>query len=235
MLFLAMQVTTPRFCQLCAGALVERLVQSEQRIRPVCGQCGAIAYRNPQVLVSTVVGVEDRVLLCQRAYAPAAHRWGLPGGFLECGETLEEAAARETFEETGVRLSPGALRLHALSTLPEIGEVYVGFVAALPAASPLVCGPECLDVRFFAEAEMPWDELTYPDVGAYLRLYFRERQNAESGVHFCRLNSTETLRHTYQIAGSFEVRTARVHAFGKADPSELPLTAAEAEPPDRPR
>lgn len=230
-----MTALTPRFCQVCAGPLVERLLQSEQRLRPICVQCGAVAYRSPHVLVSTIVGVDDRVLLCRRAYAPAAQRWGLPGGFLECGETLEEAAARETFEETGVRLDAAALRLHALSTLPEISEVYVGFVAALSEPSALVCGPECLDVRFFAESEVPWDELTYPDVAAYLRLYFRERQSAELGVHFCRLDSSGTLRHTYQIAGSFDVRTVRDHAFAKVDPSELPLTAAAPEPPDRPR
>jgi ADP-ribose pyrophosphatase YjhB (NUDIX family) len=230
-----MGAITPRYCQLCAGALVERLVQPEQRIRTVCAQCGAVAYRNPQVLVSTIVGVDERVLLCRRAHAPAAQRWGLPGGFLECGETLEEAAARETFEETGVPLNAAALRLHALSTLPEISEVYVGFVSTLPALPQIVVGPECLAVGFFAEAEVPWDELTYPDVAAYLRLYFRERQSAGFGIHFCRLDSSETQRHTYQIASSFEVRTVRDHRFAAADASEPPLTAAVPEPADRRR
>lgn len=185
----------------------------------------------PQVLVSTIVGAGDRVLLCRRAYAPAAQRWGLPGGFLECGETLEQAAARETLEETGVRLDPTALRLHALSSLPEISEVYVGFVTAVPESTELVCGSECLDVQFFRESEVPWDLLTYADVAAYLRLYFREREAASFGVHFCRLDSNDTLRHTYQVSGTFEVRTVRdTHRFAKAEPSEPPLTAAACEP-----
>jgi len=204
-----MSSPTPRFCGLCGGPLLERLVESEQRLRSVCSQCGVIAYRNPQVLVSTIVAAGERILLCQRAHDPAAGRWSPPGGFMECGETLEEAAARETFEETGVRLNPRELRLHTVSTLPEISEIYVGFIAMLAEAPALVCGPECTTVGFFEEAAVPWTDLTYPDVGEYLRMYFREFRTRQHDIHFNRLDAAGVVSSTYRVAGVDEVRRLR--------------------------
>jgi ADP-ribose pyrophosphatase YjhB (NUDIX family) len=147
-------------------------------------------FQNPRVLVSTIVALGESILACRRAHEPAAGLWALPGGFMECAETLEEAAARETFEETGGRLAPTTLRLHAVSTLPEISEVYVGFLAVLTQPPKLVCGSECRAVRFFEEADMPWAKLSYPDVGEYLRVYFQEHRQDTHVVHFSRLDAS---------------------------------------------
>jgi ADP-ribose pyrophosphatase YjhB (NUDIX family) len=159
-----------------------------------------IAYENPRVIVSTIVAQQDAVLLCHRADPPAAGRWALPGGFLECGESLQEAAARETFEETGIRLSPQGLSLHVLSALPELAEVYVGFRIELSEPAALVCGSECMAVRFFEESAVPWSELSYPDVAEYLRVYFRERRESAHAVHLTRLDATGVEGSAYRIA-----------------------------------
>jgi ADP-ribose pyrophosphatase YjhB (NUDIX family) len=206
-----MSSRTPRFCAHCAGPLACDFIESEQRSRLRCSDCGGIAYRNPQVLVSTIVCVGEGILLCKRKNAPAAGTWALPGGFMECDETLEEAAARETFEETGVHLSPRALQLHAVSTLPEISEVYVGFVASMEMEAPpeLVCGPECSAVHFFDEVSVPWGELSYPDIGAYLRVCFRELQQRQRVVHFSRLDASGVVSHAYQVAAVVETHRSR--------------------------
>lgn len=205
-----MSAPIPRFCGLCGGPLVERFVDAEQRVRPVCAHCAEIAYRHPLVLVSAIVAAGDRVLLCRRISPPAAGRWALPGGFMECGETLEEAAARETFEETGVRFNPRELRLHAVSTLPEISEVYVGFLATVAEDTDPVCGSECTEVRFFVETAVPWTELAYPDVGDYLRLYFRERRSGAHAIHFSRLDAAGVVSKAYRIAEIEDSRRQRV-------------------------
>lgn len=192
---------TPSFCGLCGAKLVERFLENEERTRLVCVQCGAVSYRSPQVLVSTIVAAGGRVLFCRRACPPAEGLWAPPGGFMECGEALEEAAARETFEETGVHIPPMQLRLHAVSTLPDISEVYVGFVAEVAEDVRLVCGSECSAVRFFHEADVPWDKLAYPDIGGYLRLYFNEHRAGENIIHFSRLNSAGVVRTAYRISG----------------------------------
>ena len=198
--------------------MLDRLVESEQRVRRVCAQCGTIAYSNPQVLVNTIVASGDRVLLCRRAGPPAAGRWALPGGFMESGETLEEAAARETCEETGVRLDAGELRLHAVVSLPQISEIYVGFLATVAEHTDLLCGSECTEVRFFSEADVPWTDLSYPDIGVYLHIYFRERRSGAHEMHFSRLDADSVVDKIYRIADVEEARWQRpVSAATKSD------------------
>ena len=63
----------------------------------------------PWVGVGVVVWRGDRVLLVRRGNPPRLGQWGLPGGAQEIGETLFEAARREVFEETGVKIRPTAI------------------------------------------------------------------------------------------------------------------------------
>ncbi|MGH9305267.1 MAG: NUDIX hydrolase [Acidimicrobiales bacterium] len=56
----------------------------------------------PQVCVGGIVRDGDSLLMVRRGHGPAAGRWSLPGGRLESGETLAEAAVRELLEETGI-------------------------------------------------------------------------------------------------------------------------------------
>lgn len=56
----------------------------------------------PQVAVGAIVFKDDKVLLVLRANPPAKEQWAIPGGRVELGETLQEAAEREIKEETGI-------------------------------------------------------------------------------------------------------------------------------------
>lgn len=60
-----------------------------------------------QAAVGAVVFHEGRVLLVRRGQAPASNQWAIPGGRVELGETLQRAAEREVWEETGVRIAAG--------------------------------------------------------------------------------------------------------------------------------
>ena len=73
------------------------------RIRETCPQCGHIfqRYRNPIPAVDIIIEYQSQGLVLIKRKKPP-HGWALPGGFVEYGESLEEAATREEREETGL-------------------------------------------------------------------------------------------------------------------------------------
>jgi 8-oxo-dGTP diphosphatase len=88
------------YCPRC-GTLMERRV-IDNREREVCPACGFIFYRNPVPAVGVVVALEGKLALVRRRYEPRAGCWALPAGFMELGESTEDAAIRECHEETGL-------------------------------------------------------------------------------------------------------------------------------------
>jgi 8-oxo-dGTP diphosphatase len=90
----------PVYCPRC-GTLMERRV-IDDRDREVCPACDFIFYRNPVPAVGVVVALEGKVVLVRRRYEPRAGCWALPAGFMELGESAEDAAIRECHEETGL-------------------------------------------------------------------------------------------------------------------------------------
>ena len=66
----------------------------EYPVRPICG-------------VGVIVQNDGRVLLIQRGKPPGLGTWGLPGGAVELGEALRDAAAREVREECGIEIAMG--------------------------------------------------------------------------------------------------------------------------------
>lgn len=69
-----------------------------------CRSCGFVDYQNPKACVAVLILQGDKILLARRGIEPAKGRWDIPGGFVEAGETVEEAVLRETLEETRLRV-----------------------------------------------------------------------------------------------------------------------------------
>ncbi len=143
---------------------VRRVPEGDNRERLICADCGHIAYENPKVVVGSVVVANDAVLMCRRAIEPRRGFWTLPAGYLEHGETLEEGAAREAWEEAQAEIAvDGILGVFSIS---RIGQVQVIFRArfAAPDVPRFAAGPESLEVALFPWSGIPYGEVAFPSV-----------------------------------------------------------------------
>ena len=179
----------------------ERVRQADDdRDRLVCRDCGYVAYENPKIVVGSVVAVPDGaggegVLLCRRAIEPRQGFWTLPAGYMEMGETVEEGARREAWEEARARIrTEGVLAVYSVS---RIGQVQVMFRARLEEPG-FEAGPESLEVRAFAWNDIPWDELAFPTVRWALNAWREGAGHPGPAV----LNPPEDLRGTRPLPGS---------------------------------
>jgi ADP-ribose pyrophosphatase YjhB (NUDIX family) len=143
---------------------VHGIPEGDNRERLICADCGHIAYDNPKVVVGSVIVTDGAVLMCRRAIEPRRGFWTLPAGYLEHGETLEEGAAREAWEEAQAEIAlDGILGVFSIS---RIGQVQVIFRARFAAsgAPRFAAGPESLDVALFSLPGIPRDEIAFPSV-----------------------------------------------------------------------
>ena len=168
-----------KYCSDCGNPVSLKIPSGDTRERHVCDHCGTIHYQNPRIIAGTLPIVGDKVLLCRRAIEPRLGFWTLPAGFMENGETTQQAAARETVEEADARVDIQGL--YMVFNLPQISQVYIFFRADVIDGQYGV-GVESLESRLFEEHEIPWNELAFPTIGRALKYYFSDRQSGQFPV-----------------------------------------------------
>ncbi len=164
------------FCSHCGHTVSLGIPEGDDRKRHICGSCETIHYQNPNIITGCLPIHEDKVLLCRRAIEPRHGFWTLPAGFMENGETTEQGALRESWEEARANIECHGL--YTLFNLPQISQVYMFYRGTLSDLN-FGAGPESLEVALFAEHEIPWGELAFPVVKKTLRHYFSDRENQE--------------------------------------------------------
>lgn len=155
------------FCPRCAAPLVEKIPELDSRPRRVCSKCAFVVYVNPKIAAGTVPVRDGRVALIRRGVEPARGSWTWPCGYVEIDESVEDAAARETREESGlvVRLG-GLLGTYSYPVRPEEGpSPTTGLVvmswATADVEGDLVAGDDAVDAAWFDVAKIPWAELAF--------------------------------------------------------------------------
>ena len=137
----------------CAGCGIPLELRSlEGSVRPVCPRCGRVVYYDPKVAATAVVERAGLVLMLRRAVETGYGLWSLPGGYVDRGEVVEQAAAREVLEETGLQVEIGGL----VGLFSEEGHpVVVAAYAALETGGKLEAGPEALELGFYPLDALP--------------------------------------------------------------------------------
>ena len=112
-------------------------------------------HKGPRVTVDSIVIRDAKVLLVRRKWPPPG--WALPGGFVDRGETVEQAVCRETLEETGLVVTR-LRQLHAYSDPRRDPRQHtVGIVFEVETTGEPVAGDDAAECRFFAFDALPPD------------------------------------------------------------------------------
>ena len=136
------------FCGVCGGACTPRSAGHAM----ACTVCGAQHFPRTDPAVIMLVHRADRVLLGHSARFPKATMYSTLAGFVEPGESLEEAVAREVLEESSVQV--GAVRYHSSQPWPFPASIMLGFYAEGLTDQVVIDATELRDARWFTRAEL---------------------------------------------------------------------------------
>lgn len=114
------------YCSYCGAAFPEGLAWPR-----TCPACGSVSYRNPLPVCVVLLPVDGGLLLIRRTNAPQVGNLALPGGFINVGESWQEAGARELWEETGIRIAPAGIRLYDVQSAPDGTVLIFGLASAV--------------------------------------------------------------------------------------------------------
>jgi ADP-ribose pyrophosphatase YjhB (NUDIX family) len=138
-------------CRHC-GAVLQALTFPDGRSREQCGRCGAIAWRNPAPVGMALIEQDGRLLLIRRAADPLAGYWAPPAGYVECGESVEEAVAREVREETGLDIALEGLQ--GVWSRGDVDVLILAYRARIVGGRP-EAGDDAREIAFFAPGMLP--------------------------------------------------------------------------------
>jgi 8-oxo-dGTP diphosphatase len=163
-----------RFCPVCGQPLEPRVLKLGEPMRLVCtsAACGFVFYLDPKVAVGTIIRMpDDRIVLVKRAIEPGYGLWVFPGGYVDRGEDVRLAAVREAREEAGIEVRLEALV--GIYSYPGSTPVVIVYRATWTGGE-LAVDDENSEIRTFAAADLPWNEMAFRSTREALRDYLRE-------------------------------------------------------------
>ncbi len=163
-----------RFCVVCGSPLtLRRWTEGDGAMQLCCSgvKCAHVHFLDPKVAAGVIATIQGGAVLVRRAHNPGKGLWTFPGGFVNRGEVVPAAAAREAREEAGVKVAVDALLgVYSFKENPTVLIVYTGAVTA-GAPRPLA---ETTEVKIVSPEEIDFAELAFDATRAAMRDW-RER------------------------------------------------------------
>ena len=155
----------PEYCGFCGGRL-----QRPEVGPALCPECKRVAYSDPKLAAACIVCINSKLLLVRRAIEPQIGKWSFPSGYVNRGEQVELAAAREVLEETAVEVVTNWLvGLYSQEGASVVLAVYDARVTG----GEMRAGKETMEVGLFEFNELP--ELAFQHDGRILDDWRAER------------------------------------------------------------
>ncbi|THB78234.1 MAG: NUDIX domain-containing protein [Desulfobacteraceae bacterium] len=160
-----------KFCPVCGTPFIKRRLISHEPERLVCPSCDFILYLDPKLVACTIARTKNGIVLQQRNKSPKRGYWVLPGGFVDRGETLEQAAIREFYEETGLHTRIDSLI--GTYSYPGQANIIIVFNSRITGGILRPCH-ESMSVAEFAVNRIPWDDLAFDTTKNALQTYVKK-------------------------------------------------------------
>lgn len=167
-----------RFCPGCGAESLEADSAKSWR----CTACGFRYFHNVAVAVALLLKVGDDLLFARRAHEPGAGLLDFPGGFVDSGETLEQAMVRELAEELGLEVEPTALRyaFSGCNRYPFANVTYLTsdafFLLELAERPLLQCADDVAEAQWHPLTSIPWEQLAFATVAQAVERLLEDEQ-----------------------------------------------------------
>lgn len=148
-------------CPRCGSAITKDPPRSLR-----CATCDFVMFFNPKPVAAAIPQTADgEIILLRRGFDPGAGLWTFPGGFVDLGESVPEAAKREVREEICIDVEITRLvGVYSRATDRVLLVVYAATALGAPQATD-----EAPEVRAFRPDALPWDEMAFWSTTAALR------------------------------------------------------------------
>jgi NADH pyrophosphatase NudC (nudix superfamily) len=173
-----MQNTHPlkvvKFCPKCGSAEFKAFGERSQ----LCETCGFHLYHNSSAAVAALVNNgSGKIMLVTRGVEPNYGKLDLPGGFVDPEESAENAVKRELFEELGLKIKSmkylGSAPNEYIFSAFSVFTLDLAFEVIPESVENLKPMDDILDYKFYAEAEINYDDIPAPSIKKFVKDFFK--------------------------------------------------------------
>ena len=159
-----------RYCPVCGDEFESKVLREKEPPRLVCKnqECKYVFYLDPKLVACVLVEKDEKIILLKRAMRPERGKWVMPGGYVDRGEKVEEAALRETKEECKIDIE--LKELFGVYSYPGYLEVVIVYLAEYKSGN-LAAGDETTDIELIGIEDIPWDNLAFESTRDALKDY----------------------------------------------------------------